>query len=147
MDAAVLREIALLLGLSALSRCLRTWVARADQARLCDVLGAELFDFYSQHVLPRPPVARWRVDTTQARALRQGPRLLQAIGRIGTALLLVGGGAPDEPVSRRARLKLPRLLADGQREQPLSTARRDAVVDFVIGGVVRERHAAWHWLF
>lgn len=147
LDGETLRDLSLFLGLSALGRWLRTWVERTQQLRLRDAVGTSAFEWYVAHVLPRAPIARWRLEREQAERLLRGPQLLQAAARAGAQLLLLGADAPGAPAMRRAQLKLPRAVAEVRRDKPLPDERREAVAEFCIGCVIRERHPAWHWLF
>ncbi len=147
LDPATLRDLSLFLGLSALGRWLRTWVERARQLQLREAVGPSAFEWYVSHVLPRPPAARWNLAREQADKLLRGPQLLHVTARIGSHLLLLGADTPGGPAMRRAQLKLPRAAAEIRRGSPLSDARREAIAEFCIGCVIRERHPAWHWLF
>lgn len=146
LDPATLRDLALFLGLSALGRWLRTWVERAQQLHLRETVGESAFDWYVAHVLPRAPVARWSMEREQAERLLRSPQLLHVAARVGSQLLL-GADTPGGPAMRRAQLKLPRATAELRRDKPLSDARREAIAEFCIGCVIRERHPQWHWLF
>jgi len=147
LDPPALRDLALLLGLSALTHALRTLVMRSQQLQLCAVLGEPLFDFYTAHVLPRPPVARLMLDTQRNVDLLTGTHLLHASASFGTALLLLGCDMPGSPAPQRARLKFARALGDVRRARRLPKARCEAVVAFCIDCVIHQRHPSWHWLF
>jgi YOP proteins translocation protein K (YscK) len=150
LDAAALRDISLLLGLAALSHWLRTWVTRAEQQRLQGALGEPLFEFYMSHVLRWPPVARLVLSGERRRALLEGgtgTAPLQASARLGATLLLLSCDAPGNPSLRRGQLKFSRELGRVERTRPLPEARQQAVVEFCVACVIRERHPSWHWLF
>jgi type III secretion protein K len=143
LDGAALRDLALWLGLSALLGSLRTWVRRADQLRLRQALGVERHDWFTEHLLPWPAVARWPLrpqdsEPTQITALAE---------RLGTRLLLCGADAPGGAAVQRARLKLPSGLCAPERKGPISAERREAVLTLCITKLIRERHPTWHWLF
>ena len=147
LDAPALNDVALLLGLSSLAHRLRKCVLRSQQLQLRDLLGEPLFEFFTDHVLPREPVARLVLDSQRAACLLSDASLSSTCSRFGATLLLLSCDTPGSPSIARARRKFPRAIGDVQRTRPLPEPRRDAVVEFSIECVIRERHPAWHWLF
>jgi hypothetical protein len=147
LDPPALNDVALLLGLSSLTHSLRKVVLRSQQLQLREVLGEPLFDFFTEQVLARDPVARLVLDSQRRARLLSDASLLQTCARFGATLLLLSCDAPGSPSLLRARLKFARAIGSVQRSRPLPEPRRDAVVEFSIDCVIRERHPAWHWLF
>jgi hypothetical protein len=147
LDPPALNDVALMLGLSSLAHQLRRCVLRSQQLQLRDRLGEPLFAFFSEHVLPREPVARLVLDAQRRARLLSDASLLPTCASFGATLLLLSCSAPGGTAQRRARLKFPRAMGTVLRGRPLPEPRRDAVVAFAIDCVIRERHPAWHWLF
>ena len=147
LDPRALNDVALLLGLSSLAHSLRKCVLRSQQLQLRDLLGEPLFVFFTEQVLTREPVARLVLDAQRRARLLSDGSLLHTCARFGATLLLLSCAAPGSPSFERARLKFARALGDVQRTRPLPEPRRNAVVEFSIDCVIRERHPQWHWLF
>lgn len=145
LDGPALADVALWLGLSALVASLRTWVGRARQLELRDALGAERFEWFVGALLHTPPVARWPLPAQSHRS--PCADVVALASGLGTRLLLLAADRPGSPSMRRAQLKLPRGTAAFERERGLSPRRAEAVVGFAVSTVIRQRHAAWHWLF
>jgi YOP proteins translocation protein K (YscK) len=147
LDGQTLRDVALMLGLSALSHLLRTWVTGASQRALQRALGDDAFGFFHQQVLTRRPVSRPVVGSALAQRWLHDASWPAVAERFGTRLLLLGCEPPGGALFRRAQLKLPRAHSEMSRARPLPDARRHAVLEFCIGCVVQHRHSTWHWLF
>jgi YOP proteins translocation protein K (YscK) len=147
LDPPALNDVALLLGLSSLAHSLRKCVLRSQQLQLRELLGEPLFVFFTEQVLAREPVARLVLDAQRRARLLSDDSLLPTCARFGATLLLLSCDAPGSPSLERARLKFARAIGSVQRSRPLPEPRRDAVVEFSIDCVIRERHPAWHWLF
>jgi hypothetical protein len=151
LDAAVLADIARLLGLASLMHMLRGWITRRQRARLAEALGEDTARFVFTHLLRWQRVAHRVLDLSQ-RVRYEHDRCndthwLADAERFGARLLLLACDAPHGSAVRRARFKLPPDTAGPIRQRALSPARRHAVLEFAIGCAVKERHPAWHWLF
>jgi type III secretion protein K len=145
LDAGTLRDLALFVGLAALTPLLRTWITGARLLQLRRALGQSAFEFHLDHVLPHPAIARYRLVPERAEGLLDAGELPRLTTRLGALLLLLSADAPGSPALRRGLLKLPNGVP--QRARALPAKRREAVTGFCINTVIRIRHPQWHWLF
>jgi type III secretion protein K len=141
LDARSLRLLAAYCGLGVHLPLWRQRGIGAELRRLARRLGPDA-----------PAYVQQRMPQLQAFAMNPQPLLQRPRGagrvvmRRGARLLLGLLQAEDAPAAERARLKLPRRLAQGELPQ-LSAAQRAELGELIHLSVLPERFPQWHWLF
>lgn len=141
LDARSLRLLAVYCGLGV---HLPLWRHRG--------IGGELRRLARRLAPDAPAYVQQRMPPLSAFAMNPQPLLERPRGagrvvmRRGARLLLGLLQADDAPAAERARLKLPRRLAQGELPR-LSAVQRAELGELIHLSVLPERFPQWHWLF
>lgn len=145
LDGDLLQDIALFLGLSALRRHLRLWISAHQARAVQEQLGDEKVRFLYG------PVFTWREFGEVAADGLQPAALREFSLNLGVRLLRTLYHDAAEPSVTRALLKFPSQAGvasvAAERELDAHSSRRNDILEFAIGCVVKQRGQRWHWLF
>jgi type III secretion protein K len=141
IDGRDLRMLALYCGFATHRELLRERRVGPTLRRQLQRFGPEAANFVT-HRIPELPAFQMNNESLLTRPLGAG----RAIWRRGARLLLALVAQDGPAVCERARLKLPRSLAEGKLPA-LSPEQLKQLDELVQLSVLPERLSSWHWLF